>query len=335
MQSKGISQLPVMDGGRPVGSVQEVTLARILHDGRDPTQVPISEVMARTGLTAMGGWLHVDAAWAGSALVCPEHRHLAAGLEADDVIHTIDGTDVTQMTTDEAVARIKGPEGSEVALGIERAGVAMSFSIERETPQLAASYMRGAKEFYSDPALMSAAVWTETEREGYLRLLGAIVVLGVLLVAFPVYVTFVASTHTLERILQVPMPLLPGDRYVLRESGRLVAPGVEDDDRELRMPALLDVALRTAEPADQEVAQALLVPGDVETARRMADHDAFAAHLAARLHHEAVEVVIRRHDSRRHRRQQRFLVEVELHELVDVAVHEGGQPRYPLLVSVE
>jgi sn-glycerol 3-phosphate transport system permease protein len=35
---------------------------------------------------------------------------------------------------------------------------------------------------------------------------------GVLLVAFPIYVTFVASTHTLEAIMQVPMPLLPGDR---------------------------------------------------------------------------------------------------------------------------
>ncbi|MBI1944014.1 MAG: sn-glycerol-3-phosphate ABC transporter permease UgpE [Betaproteobacteria bacterium] len=41
----------------------------------------------------------------------------------------------------------------------------------------------------------------------------AVLVAGVLLVAFPVYVTFVASTHTLEAILQVPMPLWPGDRF--------------------------------------------------------------------------------------------------------------------------
>jgi aromatic-L-amino-acid decarboxylase len=47
---------------------------------------PISQVMARTGLTDMGGWLHVDAAWAGSALVCPEHHGLAAGIEAVDSI---------------------------------------------------------------------------------------------------------------------------------------------------------------------------------------------------------------------------------------------------------
>jgi aromatic-L-amino-acid decarboxylase len=45
---------------------------------------PIGEVMARTGLTEMGGWLHVDAAWAGSALVCPELRGMSAGLEVAD-----------------------------------------------------------------------------------------------------------------------------------------------------------------------------------------------------------------------------------------------------------
>jgi sn-glycerol 3-phosphate transport system permease protein len=42
----------------------------------------------------------------------------------------------------------------------------------------------------------------------------AVLILGVLVIAFPVYVTFVASTHTLERILEVPMPLLPGDQLV-------------------------------------------------------------------------------------------------------------------------
>lgn len=65
--------------------------------------------------------------------VLPASPALEAGLESDDVIRTIDGAEVTQMTTDEAVARIKGPEGSEVALGIERHGTPMSFSIQRET----------------------------------------------------------------------------------------------------------------------------------------------------------------------------------------------------------
>ena len=37
-----------------------------------------------------------------------------------------------------------------------------------------------------------------------------VLVLGVIIVAFPLYVTFVASTHTSQDIVQVPMPLLPG-----------------------------------------------------------------------------------------------------------------------------
>ena len=42
----------------------------------------------------------------------------------------------------------------------------------------------------------------------------SVLMLGVLAVAFPLYVTFIASTHTLEAIMQAPMPLLPGDQLV-------------------------------------------------------------------------------------------------------------------------
>ncbi|MEM7444443.1 MAG: sn-glycerol-3-phosphate ABC transporter permease UgpE [Pseudomonadota bacterium] len=38
-----------------------------------------------------------------------------------------------------------------------------------------------------------------------------VLILGVLMVAFPIYVTFVGSTHTLPDILNAPMPLIPGD----------------------------------------------------------------------------------------------------------------------------
>ena len=47
MQGTGISQLPVLRDGSPVGSIQEVTVARILHDGGDPAAVSVQEVMAR------------------------------------------------------------------------------------------------------------------------------------------------------------------------------------------------------------------------------------------------------------------------------------------------
>ena len=41
----------------------------------------------------------------------------------------------------------------------------------------------------------------------------AVLLLGVFAIAFPLWVTFVASTHTLEAIMQVPMPLTPGDQF--------------------------------------------------------------------------------------------------------------------------
>jgi cystathionine beta-synthase len=42
-----ISQVPILENSRTVGSVQEVTLARLLHEGRDPRTVPLREIMAR------------------------------------------------------------------------------------------------------------------------------------------------------------------------------------------------------------------------------------------------------------------------------------------------
>ncbi len=41
----------------------------------------------------------------------------------------------------------------------------------------------------------------------------AVLASGVALVAFPLYITFVASTLTYEQIVNVPMPLLPGDQF--------------------------------------------------------------------------------------------------------------------------
>ena len=49
------------------------------------------------------------------------------------------------------------------------------------------------------------------EKRPALALLSHLVlILGVLIVAFPIYIAFVASTHTAEAIVQAPMPLLPG-----------------------------------------------------------------------------------------------------------------------------
>jgi len=49
------------------------------------------------------------------------------------------------------------------------------------------------------------------ERRPALTLLSHLVlILGVLIVAFPLYIAFVASSHTAQEVVQAPMPLLPG-----------------------------------------------------------------------------------------------------------------------------
>lgn len=49
------------------------------------------------------------------------------------------------------------------------------------------------------------------ERSPYLTFLAhAVMLIGVIIVAFPLYLAFVASTHTAQEIVQAPMPLLPG-----------------------------------------------------------------------------------------------------------------------------
>jgi sn-glycerol 3-phosphate transport system permease protein len=64
------------------------------------------------------------------------------------------------------------------------------------------------------------------ERRPALSLLTHLVlILGVLVVIFPVYVTFVASTQTAEQIVQAPMSLIPGDRFV--ENYRAVLTGAD------------------------------------------------------------------------------------------------------------
>jgi cystathionine beta-synthase len=62
LQSAGISQLPVLEDGKPVGSIQEVTLTRLLHDDRDPAQVNVGEIMARP-LPQLETTVHIDEAY--------------------------------------------------------------------------------------------------------------------------------------------------------------------------------------------------------------------------------------------------------------------------------
>ena len=68
------------------------------------------------------------------------------------------------------------------------------------------------------------------ERNPLLNVLAHLVmIIGVLIVAFPIYLAFVASTHTAPEIMQAPMPLWPGHNFwasyeaALRGSGRISA----------------------------------------------------------------------------------------------------------------
>jgi sn-glycerol 3-phosphate transport system permease protein len=63
--------------------------------------------------------------------------------------------------------------------------------------------------------------WRDDRREGMIEhrpfltvLSHAILVLGVAIVGFPVYVTLIASTHTVQEVLAAPMPLTPGSHLV-------------------------------------------------------------------------------------------------------------------------
>lgn len=62
MEHAGISQVPVLRDQRSVGSVQEVTLARVLRDGRDPLSVVVGEIMARP-LPQLDESAHLDEAY--------------------------------------------------------------------------------------------------------------------------------------------------------------------------------------------------------------------------------------------------------------------------------
>jgi cystathionine beta-synthase len=62
LETAGFSQLPVLQDGKPVGSIQEVTLARALHDLSDPDKVAVGEIMARP-LPTLETSVHLDEAY--------------------------------------------------------------------------------------------------------------------------------------------------------------------------------------------------------------------------------------------------------------------------------
>lgn len=62
LEKAGFSQLPVLQNGKAMGSIQEVTLARVLHDNSDPRQVKVGDIMARP-LPQLDTSIHLDEAY--------------------------------------------------------------------------------------------------------------------------------------------------------------------------------------------------------------------------------------------------------------------------------
>ena len=62
-------------------------------------------------------------------------------------------------------------------------------------------------------------------RPGLGVLAHVILILGVLVVALPLYITFVASTHTAQAVVQSPMPMLPGSHFIDNYTTALVGGG--------------------------------------------------------------------------------------------------------------
>jgi len=62
LQKRGISQMPVLQDGLAQGSIQEITLARFLHEGHDPNTSLVKDVMAKP-LPQMDLSTHIDEAF--------------------------------------------------------------------------------------------------------------------------------------------------------------------------------------------------------------------------------------------------------------------------------
>lgn len=86
--------------------------------------------------SGIGVWLKQKGADLEIVSVLPDTPAQEAGLQRGDVITNIDGEAVVEMTSDDAVARIKGREGTEVELDIERDGEQIALTLVREEIEL-------------------------------------------------------------------------------------------------------------------------------------------------------------------------------------------------------
>jgi carboxyl-terminal processing protease len=81
--------------------------------------------------SGIGVWLKTKGSDLQIVSVLPDTPAVSAGLERGDVITAIDGEPVSEISTDDAVALIKGKVGTSVQLDVLRGEEELSFEIER------------------------------------------------------------------------------------------------------------------------------------------------------------------------------------------------------------
>ncbi|CAN7558171.1 sn-glycerol-3-phosphate ABC transporter permease UgpE [Variovorax paradoxus] len=81
-------------------------------------------------------------------------------------------------------------------------------------------------------------------RPGLTVLSHVVLLLGIAIVAFPIYLAFIASTHTRDAILRVPMPLLPGGHMFENYSSALL--GADTQGARVVVGRMMWISLVTA-----------------------------------------------------------------------------------------
>ncbi|VTU24614.1 L-arabinose transport system permease protein AraQ [Variovorax sp. PBS-H4] len=81
-------------------------------------------------------------------------------------------------------------------------------------------------------------------RPGLTVLSHVVLILGIAIVVFPIYLAFIASTHTRDAILRVPMPLLPGGHMFENYSAALL--GADTQGARVVVGRMMWISLVTA-----------------------------------------------------------------------------------------
>jgi carboxyl-terminal processing protease len=142
---------PPADGALARGAIRG--MIRTLKQNDDPYALFYSpsgyksfQELTSGRFSGIGVWLKKKRGRLEIVSVLPSTPALRAGLRRGDVLITVGGRSVEEMTVDEAVGRIKGRSGSKVALGVIRDGVLLGFEIRRrsiELPNLVARVTKG------------------------------------------------------------------------------------------------------------------------------------------------------------------------------------------------